>query len=344
MISVIVPVYNTEPYLEKCMDSILGQDYHSIEVICINDGSTDKSAEILADYQKKDDRVKIISQQNGGLSAARNSGLKAAAGDYILFLDSDDWLESQTCSIALKTAEEASADIVMWSYIREYPEGSKPTYIFDNETLVWDEKNIDELRRRLVGLTDEELRRPQTIDSAVTAWGKLYKGSVIGNTRFVDTEIIGSEDVFFNINVFHKACKVVYIPMAYSHYRKDNPNSLTHSYKSKLVCRWRRLYEMIEDLLKHENAPEKYYEALSNRICLGLIGLGLNLAEDNSMSFSEKRKELKKILNMSHYQRALGRLQFKYFPIHWKLFFGLAKYKFISGLHMLLVLMNRLRA
>ncbi len=344
LISIIVPVCNAEAYLVKCIDSILDQNHRAIEVICIDDGSTDKSLEILTDYQKKDKRIRIISQKNSGVSAARNKGLESAVGEYVLFVDSDDWIEKQACLTALEIAEKESAEVVMWSYIREYPDVSQPTYIFDRETLIWNQENIEQLRRRFIGLVGEELGRPQTIDSVVTVWGKLYKRSTIGQVRFVDMRIVGSEDTFFNFSVFSRVKKAVYIPELFSHYRKGNLNSFTHCYKEQLVYQWKILYEMIEAYLDKANVSDKHYEALSNRICLGLIGLGLNLAEDDMMTFSEKIIELKRILNMTHYRKALGKLQFKYLPIHWKVFFWLAKCRLSCSLYALLVLMNRMRS
>lgn len=97
--SVIVPVYNVEKYLRECLDSVLNQSYPDWEAICVNDGSTDGSAAILEEYAQKEARVKVVSQPNGGLSAARNTGLKAASGEYVLFLDSDDWLEPQALEV-----------------------------------------------------------------------------------------------------------------------------------------------------------------------------------------------------------------------------------------------------
>ena len=93
MISVIVPVYNVENYLGKCLDSLINQTYKDIEIICINDGSTDNSLNILREYEQMDSRIIIIDQKNGGLSNARNIGLKEAAGEYIMFVDSDDWID-----------------------------------------------------------------------------------------------------------------------------------------------------------------------------------------------------------------------------------------------------------
>lgn len=104
--SVIIPVYNVEAYLQACLDSVLNQTFEDWEAICVNDGSTDNSVTILEEYEHKDGRFKIVNQPNGGLSSARNTGLKAAAGDYVLFLDSDDWLESN----ALEKVSESLAD------------------------------------------------------------------------------------------------------------------------------------------------------------------------------------------------------------------------------------------
>lgn len=104
--SVIIPVYNVEAYLQACLDSVLNQTFEDWEAICVNDGSTDNSAAILEEYGHKDGRFKIVSQSNGGLSAARNMGLKAAAGEYVLFLDSDDWLESNALKIISQSLNE----------------------------------------------------------------------------------------------------------------------------------------------------------------------------------------------------------------------------------------------
>lgn len=101
--SVIIPVYNVEAYLQACLDSVLNQTFEDWEAICVNDGSTDNSAAILEEYGHKDGRFKIVNQPNGGLSAARNTGLKAATGEYVLFLDSDDWLESSAMEIVFKS-------------------------------------------------------------------------------------------------------------------------------------------------------------------------------------------------------------------------------------------------
>lgn len=343
LISIIVPVYNTENYLEKCLYSLVNQTYKNIEIIIIDDGSPDNSMNIIQKFVLADNRVKVISQKNQGLSGARNTGMNNANGDYIMFIDSDDWIEIDTCEKAINASEKYNADVVFWSYIKEFSNSQKDNYLFDKTEIIWSEKNINQLSRRMVGLVGDELANPQSIDNLVTAWGKLYKKSVIGDVRFTDTKIIGTEDALFNIEVFLGINSAVYIPDLLSHYRKDNESSLTHNYKKKLVSRWREMYSRIKFLLDRNDMSREYYDALKNRICFGLIGLGINLAEDKKMSFKEKKKEIYNILSMKHYQIALKDLDFSYLPIQWKVFFKLAKNNNALLLLWLLEIMDYLR-
>lgn len=343
LISIIVPVYNTENYLEKCLYSLVNQTYKNIEIIIIDDGSTDNSMNIIQKFVLADNRVKVISQKNQGLSGARNTGMNNANGDYIMFIDSDDWIEIDTCEKAINASEKYNADVVFWSYIKEFSDLQKDNYLFDKTEIIWSEKNINQLSRRMVGLVGDELANPQSIDNLVTAWGKLYKKSVIGDVRFTDTKIIGTEDALFNIEVFLGINSAVYIPDLLSHYRKDNESSLTHNYKKKLVSRWKEMYSRIKFLLDRNDMSREYYDALKNRICFGLIGLGINLAEDKKMSFKEKKKEIYNVLSMKHYQIALKDLDFSYLPIQWKVFFKLAKNNNALLLLWLLEIMDYLR-
>lgn len=342
-VSVIIPVYNTKKYLAECLDSVCAQTYPRLEIIAVDDGSTDDSGSLLREYSQKDDRIRVITQKNQGLSAARNTGLDCSSGAYVMFLDSDDWIDEDTCDTAIQMMIDTKSDVVLWSYMREYPTFSKPVYPLGDKICTWDESKIKTLYKQMIGLQSEQLREPQKTDSLVTAWGKLYRRSIIGDVRFIDTKIIGTEDALFNIQVFSQVKRVAYIPNTFSHYRKTNSNSLTRKYKDQLVYQWKELYRRIEIQLDSENASPEYYQALSNRIALGLIGLGLNLAEDERLNFAQKRRELKKILQISHYRAALASLQLDYFPIHWKLFFVCAKQGWSFPLTVLLRMMNRMR-
>ena len=344
LISIIIPVYNTGNYLSECIESVRMQSYKNLEVIFVNDGSTDDSSAILSKAAESDSRIRIIEQENSGLSAARNRGIREAAGDYIMFLDSDDWIDKETCEIALEKVKEYDADVVFWSYIREYQEKSLKTPLFSDKEILWKSNDMRRLFRRMVGLTGKELSEPQKTDSHITAWGKLYKKSSLNDLEFIDTKIIGTEDALFNIQVFSRIQSAVYIPEFFSHYRKYNEISLTHQYKENLAKQWRELYKRILQILRTQERDKECYVALNNRICLGLIGLGLNLAEDNKMGSCEKIKELHRILNMKHYKKALAVFSVKDLPVYWKVFFVCAKLRLARSLYFILLVMNWMRS
>lgn len=122
-ISVIVPVYNTEKYIKKCIRSIIEQTLKEIEIIIVNDGSKDKSLEIIKDLMKQDRRIKLINKENEGVSSARNSGIKMAKGKYIQFIDSDDWIEKEFLEKMYDFAEKENVDIVVSDYYEDYSNG-----------------------------------------------------------------------------------------------------------------------------------------------------------------------------------------------------------------------------
>ena len=124
-ISVIIPIYNVEKYLSQCLESLLNQTYTDWEAICVNDGSSDGCEEIVKQYAERDPRIKIITQDNQGLSMARNNGLKKATGDYIYFLDSDDSIHPQCLEIAYLFAKEHNADLVNFEFYKESKEKFK---------------------------------------------------------------------------------------------------------------------------------------------------------------------------------------------------------------------------
>lgn len=341
LISIIVPVYNVENYLCECLDSLIGQTYPNIEIVCVNDGSTDQSGAILESYASKDNRIKIISQTNAGLSEARNSGLKHASGDYIMFVDSDDWVDLNVCEKAI----EENVDVVFWSYYREYDNKSLKTQLYGDEKLYWDEKTISQLHKRMVGLSGIELRNPAQTDSLITLWGKLYKRVVLEGIEFVDTDLIGSEDTLFSISVFFYVKTAAYLPNLHYHYRKTNQSSFTsRKYKKDHVHKWRELYRRIAFLLDEYGADDTFYKALENRRALGIIQLGMMISSDTTMSISQKVKELRQIMSADDYKTAIKQIPISNMPLHWKLFFVIAKLKAYHLLVLLLAIMNGLRS
>lgn len=132
MINIIVPVYNTATYLPQCLDSLVNQTYRDIEIICVNDGSTDNSPDILKAYAERDSRILVIHQENLGLSGARNKGLESARGEWVMFVDSDDWIGTDCCKTLLSHTDKQT-DVCLFSYIREFANQSFPQYLFSDK-------------------------------------------------------------------------------------------------------------------------------------------------------------------------------------------------------------------
>ncbi|MDR4508589.1 MAG: glycosyltransferase family 2 protein [Candidatus Brocadiaceae bacterium] len=345
-ISIIVPIYKVEQYLCQCIDSLINQTYENIEILLINDGSPDRCPEICDEYAAKDNRVRVIHKENGGSSEARNSGINSAFGDYIMFVDSDDWIDLNTCEELIKVMDKESADIVLASYVREYKRKAIPKHIFNENYKVFNKQETKyRLHRRMFGLVDKELARPETADSIVSAWMKLYKKTIIADARFIDTKKIGTfEDGMFNINVFINCTKTVYIDKCFYHHRKVNPTSLTSVHKNFLYDKWLTLFSIMEDFIKN-NCPEHvYYEALNNRICMSIIGLGLNEVSARNKSFFAKAKRINTILNSEKYKQSFAKFKMKYLPFEWKVFFLLCKFKMSSFLVVMLIVMQKLKS
>ncbi len=326
LISIIIPVYNVGKYLGKCLDSVINQTYHNIEIICVNDGSTDNSYDILLEYAKKDNRIKVINQKNAGLSGARNTGISHANGEYIMFLDSDDWLSAEMCEVMYNGLKKYRTDICMCCYEKDFGSHSCIAELFEQDIVLKGKDFKEKFYRRLFGLKGRELKNPQDCDLYVAAWMQLIKAGLITENIFVDTKKIGTEDLWFQIQAYKNADSLAYINKPMYHYRRDNTDSLTSVYKEKLYAQWGTLYEMIIDFIKENGLPSEYYEALNNRIALSMLGLGLNEIKSDKGMFAQSRR-LKEILKSPRYEKAYAQLTMKYFPIHWRVFFGLAKYK-----------------
>lgn len=193
LVSIIVPVYNVEKYLRKCIDSIINQTFQNIEIILVNDGSKDSSGQICDDYKLKDRRIIVIHKENGGLSSARNAGLDIAKGDYVMFVDSDDYVEPQFCEVPLKLALKKNVDIVSFGYNKVFDNGQNLNRKTNNPRLIDSSEGIKEI-----------IVKKDIIFSF--AWNKLYRLSLFNDVRYP----IGKtyEDQATTYLLFHKAMQI----------------------------------------------------------------------------------------------------------------------------------------
>ena len=348
-VSIIVPVYNVENYIERCLNSLVNQTFKDIEIITINDGSTDKSLELLNKYAKEDIRISVIDLGDEGVSYCRNLGIEKANGKYIMFVDSDDWIDFNMVEVMYKKAEENNIDLVMCSYIREFKDHSKEKIFNLPEEIIYKEDKVkNELLRKLVGPVKEELSNPEMLDALGTVWGKLYRADIFKENKinFVDLKEIGSaEDTLFNIFTFNYLKKVMFLNKSMYHYWRDNPKSVTSQYNSKLKEQRKVFFKYISDFIKENNFEQVFEEALNNRICTSVLGLGLiECSKNNKISGINKIKNIKKIINEEYIRNAYKNLELKYFSIHWRVFYFFIKNKMSFCSYLMLSIIEFLRA
>lgn len=343
MISIIVPVYNVERYLKQALRSLVGQTYTDLQIICIDDGSTDGSLSILQGFAQADSRVEIHSQRNMGLSGARNAGLGYVKGEYLMFLDPDDWMELDTCEKALELMQGENADLVFWGYVKEYEDRSEWVQVWSQQR-EFEGDAMPILRRRLLGMTAQELAHPEWMDSLGTAWGKLYRSDIFQqyHIRYVDTAEIGSaEDVLANLYYLAHSHKAIYTPDIVYHYRKTNVSALTKTYKPRLKQQWQRLFAYMREWATEFDSSAEAFEVLGNRIAHAVISLGLNELSSAGSKLDQMRR-VSRILSAEWYRKAVKNLDLSYMPVHWKAFFFCAKHRMTWGVYALLCIIHRI--
>lgn len=330
LVSIIVPVYNTEQYLCKCLDSLINQSYQNLEIICVNDGSPDNSLSLLNNYVIRDSRIKIYSKPNGGLSDARNFGMRYISGEYFMFIDSDDWIDEKTIEECVDAILKEDAECLMFSYTKEFLDNSVPISVFSEKCFRWNRDFIRQnLLRRTFGPIGSELKRPQNCDITVSAWMQLFRSDKFKNITFYDNRELGTfEDGVYQIDVYSHCNLFCYIDKPYYHYRKTNTGSITTKYNPQLPEKWKKLFTVLEQKAE-KYATDKdelatFKEAIENRIAVAILPLGLNEIRAPKNIF-QKAASLAKIVNDPIYNRPLGKLTISQMPLSWKLFFFLAK-------------------
>lgn len=260
LVSVVVPVYNVERYVKKCLTSIVTQTYKNLEILVVNDGSPDNSEDIILGFAKNDNRIKYIKRENGGLGAARNTGIEAATGEYICFVDSDDWVSEVYIETLLKHAEFDDADIVVCNMAYVYSDGRmKPRTPFIKAKEVIG--GIDGLKEEFLG-NKYKFHAPN----------KMFKSELINGNRIRFPEGKLYEDVFTTYKAFIFAKKVSLVPETLYFYLQSRQGSImTNTIKPE---RFSHMYEALHEIIKNPIVEKcdlsEYVVAL---YCINVISL-----------------------------------------------------------------------
>ena len=217
-VSIVIPVFNTEKFLARCLNSVLSQSVKDLEVVCVNDGSTDDSLKILEEYAAKDSRIQVISQENKGQSAARNRAMSEIIGDYVFFVDADDFIQSQTLEILLTIAEKTGCAVVATEETKKY--GGDKSYNIDNLQFTVHQKPLEHI------LTTN-------IASSSVIWNKLYKAELVKNRPFI--EGIYFEDWPWVTCLFAKIDKYASVPYALNGYNTENESTMRSVFTKRKI-------------------------------------------------------------------------------------------------------------
>lgn len=243
-ISIIATFYNLEDYVKKCLDSLTQQTLKDIEIICVNDGSQDNTINILQEFAQNDKRIKIIDKKNEGVSIARNAGINAASGEYILFVDGDDYLELNACEILYQKAMDTNADIIAFQFIYKWINKSVKDKKFENSPYYCEIKDYPYL-------FSDKLKEIYKSINAGLCWDKLYNKNFIKSNKILfPDELTHNEDTVFILKVLLNNPKIcVTNDYLYNHW-KSNTNSLTHIDK----------YSYLLKILEAINCADKIFD------------------------------------------------------------------------------------
>ena len=299
LISVIIPVYNVEEYLSKCIESVINQTYTNLEIILINDGSTDLSGNICDEYSKKDSRIKIIHIENSGVSTARNVGINNANGDWIVFVDSDDWIESNFCENLYDVAmSNKEVDIVCSGYKRIYS---------DKEEI------INCSKQKITYSAYQYLLKLLNVQNGYGfCHMKLIRKKCLRDIRFNPNIKVG-EDALFNIQLIRNIKKVMIFGEALYNYR-FNENSLVRKYDENYIKKYFDAMEETQKYLKQEYTGDElveknFYNYVSYHVLLIAVNYCFN--PKNGRNFLEQKILLKEIYQIELFRKAIDNANYK---------------------------------
>lgn len=274
LISIVIPVYNAADYLNRCIKSVIGQTYHHLEIILVDDGSKDNSLQICKDWGEKDDRIQVIGQINKGVSSARNVGIKNATGDYLLLLDSDDWLVTDACEKLLRCMEQQSADCVIYGL--KQTSGNIWTPKFDRTY-----KSLAAFKNDYIYWIGTELLSPSV--------NKIYKRSKI--MKLFPEEMSYGEDLVFVLNYLSNCERISFIRDTYYQHNVYNYGSLTHTFVPTRFSDLESIQRAILAFADDEGKKDKHIFDKYVRDSIRMIRMCYKC---NNLSLAEKNNSISK--------------------------------------------------
>ena len=293
-LSIIIPVYNVVKWLERCVLSVVSQGLVDYEVILVDDGSTDTSGEICDEYAERDSRIRVFHKENGGVSSARNWGLDKAIGEYIMFVDSDDYMLSGMLEVMLSTLKAKSADLVVCGTTETGGGYWRPIADVDY--------SINQLKENFVSLLHTELLSPP--------WNKIYKKEIIGSNRFCE-DISFGEDLLFNIQYLEKCENISLIKESPFYHEKENENSLVVKFNRNRLLDIEKVWVVVDRFSEDK-------EGLYSKYLRDLIVYVRQLLTTKQYSWLEKKNILDEWFSVALI-KSLNLFNYKIYYLNWVL-------------------------
>lgn len=275
MISIIVPVYNVRLYLSQCIESIINQTISDWELILVDDGSTDGSENLCDSFSHRDSRIFVIHQHNMGVSSARNTGLERASGEYIMFVDADDWIQKDLCENLLTRMKSSNQCDLVISGVKE----NKKRHSKENKIC----------KEEVISLNNLSRRFDELYENCILNWpvAKLYRRELIGNQRFNSSVKLG-EDLLFNLEYYTKCNRISLSSYVGYQYNKLNDNAATKSFRESDLKDLVLIYEKSQQFAKNYLSGN-HDVVLKKRLCLGALGC-LQFVFYSAVSKKEKKR------------------------------------------------------
>lgn len=342
LVSIIVPIYNVQNYLEHCINSIVNQTYTNLEIILVDDGSTDSCSDICDNWSIKDDRIKVIHKMNEGLGMARNTGIENATGEYLIFVDSDDYIDELLVEEVYKLQENSNTDIVCYGFYSVNKNNKVISQIVPNpEKLVYEGGDVSEIF--LPNLVCADLGKGINWNLNMSACMAMFRHELICEMgwRFVSEREIISEDMYSLLSLYKNVFRVAVIPKAFYYYRETD-SSLTRTYRKDRFEKIKKCY------VKSVNLCEQlgYNICTKSRLaCLFVSNVIVVLKHitTSEESFEIKLKEIKKVLSDSVLQDVLKNKVNRKETISRKILFKCMQYKWTCAIYIMCFLKERKR-
>ncbi|MDP4178301.1 MAG: glycosyltransferase [Bacillota bacterium] len=343
VVSIIVPIYNAEKYLNECIDSIINQSYTEIEIILINDGSTDKSDEICKRYKELDKRIKYIYKENEGVSIARNTGIKISTGEWITFLDADDKAELNMCERFISNLNNSESDIYLFNHYRIFGNKINKAVAFSEDHIERRADNRFLFQLDLYSNYFDQSLSPYSNIALGCVWGNFYKSTIIKNNNlYFNKNLRYSEDYLFTLYVFQYAKSISYNNEAILYYRILQDSS-AHVYKDDWVEQSILYFDEYEKFILLFNKDKRFRYALD----LLKVSRLMSLLEyyyfhpNNPKSLQDKICELANDLKKPMFKSALHNVKIDSFKrLDKKILLFLLKSNFVIAIRVFLVIEN----